>query len=144
MYGKIDCSDPHWTTYLSLLELMGICFAYKVSLSSIINLKRLIKKHLTSFKKVYPNARISPKEHYLVHLPTQIMMFGPLIQTWCMRFEGMSWWRPVQFEKRKYPLYFTLPHHQWNIRSYTKRPLLMKRLVDNFIYVKVQFWRCLV
>ena len=88
MYGKIDCSDPHWTTYLSLLELMGICFAYKVSLSSIINLKRLIKEHLTSFKKVYPNARILPKQHYLVHLPTQIMMFGPLIRTWCMRFEG--------------------------------------------------------
>lgn len=88
MYGKIDCNDPHWTTYLSLLELMGICFAYKVSLSSIINLKRLIKEHLTSFKKVYPNARILPKQHYLVHLPTQIMMFGPLIRTWCMRFEG--------------------------------------------------------
>lgn len=68
--GKVDCNDPHWTTLLCLLEIMGICFAHKVSLSSVINLKPLIKEHLTSFKNVYPNARILPKQHYLVHLPT--------------------------------------------------------------------------
>ena len=86
--GKVDCDDPHWTTFVSLLEIMGICFAHKISFRSIINLKRLIKEHLTSFKNVYSNARILPKQHYLVHLPTQIMMFGPLIRSWCMRFEG--------------------------------------------------------
>ena len=37
---------------------------------------------------MYPYARILPKRHYLVHLPTQIMMFGPLIHSWCMKFEG--------------------------------------------------------
>lgn len=86
--GKVNCNDPHWNTFLSLLEIMGICFAHKVTFSSIINLKRLIKEHLTLFKSVYPDARILPKQHYLVHLPTQIMMFGPLIRSWCMRFEG--------------------------------------------------------
>ena len=67
---------------------MGICFAHKVSLNSVIILKQLVKEQLTSFKNEYPNARILPKQHYLVHLPTQ-MMFGPLIQSWCMRFEAM-------------------------------------------------------
>ena len=86
--GRVDCNDLHWTNFLSLLEIMGVCFAHKIGFSSIINLKRLIKEHLTSFKNVYPNARIFPKQHHLVHLPTQIMMFGPLIRTWCMRFEG--------------------------------------------------------
>ena len=79
--GKVNCNDPHWNTFLSLLEIMGICFAHKVTFSSIINLKRLIKEHLTLFKSVYPDARILPKQHYLVHLPTQIMMFGLLIQS---------------------------------------------------------------
>ncbi|XP_068704496.1 uncharacterized protein [Montipora foliosa] len=86
--GKVDCNCPHWTILLCLLEIMGICFAQEVSFSSVINLKRLIKEHLTSFKNVYPNARILPKQHYLVHLPTQVMLFGPLIRSWCMRFEA--------------------------------------------------------
>lgn len=86
--GKVESDDPNWKNFLSLLEIMGICFAHKVTFRSIINLKQLVKEHLTSFKIVYPNARILPKQHYLVHLPTQIMMFGPLIRSWCMRFEA--------------------------------------------------------
>ena len=79
--GKVNCNEPHWNTFISLLEIMGICLAHKVTFSSIINLKRLIKEHLTLYKSVYTDARILPKQHYLVHLPTQIMMFGPLIQS---------------------------------------------------------------
>ena len=86
--GKVDHNDPHWINFLSLLEIMCICFAHQVTYSSVIYLKQLIKEHLTSFKTIYPNARILPKQHYLVHLPTQILMFGPLIRSWCMRFEG--------------------------------------------------------
>ena len=86
--GKVADDDPHWKNFLSLLEIMGICFAHKVTFNSVINLKQLVKEHLTSFKMVYPNARVLPKQHYLVHLPTQIMMFGPLIRSWCMRFEA--------------------------------------------------------
>ena len=86
--GKVANDDPHWKNLLSLLAIMSICFAHKVTFNSVINLKQLVKEHLTSFKIVYPNARILPKQHFLVHLPTQIMMFGPLIRSWCMRFEA--------------------------------------------------------
>lgn len=86
--GKVANDDPHWITFLSLLEIMAICFSHKVTFNSVINLKQLVKEHLTSFKRVYAGARILPKQHYLVHLPTQIMMFGPLIRSWCMRFEA--------------------------------------------------------
>lgn len=64
-----------------------IFFAHQVTYSSVIYLKQSIKEHLTSFK-TYPNARILQKQHYLVHLSTQILMCGPLIRSWCMRFEG--------------------------------------------------------
>ena len=66
-----------------------IFFAHQVTYSSVIYLKQSIKEHLTSFK-TYPNARILQKHHYLVHLPTQILMCGPLIRSWCMRFEGKN------------------------------------------------------
>ena len=85
--GITDCESPQWSCFLSLLEIMGICFAQKITFNSVLNLKRIIKEHLTLFKKTY-GARILPKQHYLVHLPTQMMMFGPLIRTWCMRFEA--------------------------------------------------------
>lgn len=78
LVDKVNSEDLHWKNFLSLLEIIGICFSHKVSLNSVINLKQLVKEHLSSFKNVYPNVRILPKQHYLVHLPTQIMMFGPL------------------------------------------------------------------
>ena len=82
-----DSESPQWSCFISLLEIMGICFAQKITLSSILNLKRIVKEHLSLFKETY-GARVLPKQHYLVHLPTQMMMFGPLLRTWCMRFEA--------------------------------------------------------
>ena len=85
--GITDEDSPHWRCFMSLLEIMGICFSMKISYTAVLNLKRIIKEHLIVFKDTY-RARILPKQHYLVHLPSQIMMFGPLIRTWCMRFEA--------------------------------------------------------
>lgn len=79
--------SPHWKCFMSLLEIMGICFAQKINCNAVLNLKRIIKEHLILFKETY-GARILPKQHYLVHLPSQLLMFGPLIRTWCMRFEA--------------------------------------------------------
>ena len=85
--GITDSESPQWKCFTSLLEIMGICFAQKITSSSILNLKRIVKEHLILFKEIY-GARILPKQHFLVHLPSQMMMFGPLIRTWCMRFEA--------------------------------------------------------
>ena len=37
------------------------------------------------FKSLYPDKSIIPKMHYMVHYPSQILTFGPLIYTWTMR-----------------------------------------------------------
>ena len=76
-------SSPHWRCLMSLLEIMGICFSQKISFNAVLNLKRIIKEHLILFKETY-GARIVPKRHYLVHLPSKIRMFGPLIRAWCV------------------------------------------------------------
>ena len=72
---------------MSLLEIMEICFAQNISCNAVLTLKQIIKEHLILFKETY-GAIILPKQHYLVHLPSQLLMFGPLIRTWCMRFEA--------------------------------------------------------
>ena len=34
-----DTESPQWSRVISLLEIMGICFAQKITLSSVLNLK---------------------------------------------------------------------------------------------------------
>ena len=84
----VSTESQHWQCFSSLLELMCIAFSAHVSLETVVYLKTAIKNHLLLFKNVYPDAPIIPKQHFLVHLPSQILKFGPLIRSWCMRFEG--------------------------------------------------------
>ena len=78
----------HWECFSSLLEIMGIAFSTRISLETIVYLKNAIKNHLLLFKNAFPDAPIIPKQYFLVHIPSQILKFGPLIRSWCMRFEG--------------------------------------------------------
>jgi len=80
-------TDPYWNCYLSLLEIMAICFSSIVSTESVVYLRGIIATYLDTYKQLY-QARITPKMHYLVHLPSTILKFGPLIRCWCMRFEA--------------------------------------------------------
>lgn len=85
-----DCIDhtfPQWISFMTRIEIMGIVFSSEVTLTGILYLKSTIKGYLSNFKSTY-RVNIIPKQHYLVHLPSQILKFGPLIRCWCMRFEG--------------------------------------------------------
>ncbi len=84
----VDTSTEHWECLSSLLEIMGIVFSTRISVEAVVYLKSAINNHLRLFKNVFPDAPIIPKQHFLVHIPSQILKFGPLIRSWCMRFEG--------------------------------------------------------
>jgi len=84
----VSTDDDYWKCLSSLIEIMGISFATQITTETTIYLKTAIKEHLALFKVVYQLAPIIPKQHYLVHLPSQITEFGPLVRTWCMRHEG--------------------------------------------------------
>lgn len=51
-------------------------------------LKMLIAEHHYNFVRIFPNASFTPKMHYCIHLPEQIVSHGPLRFQWCMRFEA--------------------------------------------------------
>lgn len=84
----VDTDTEHWVCSASLLELMAISFSDTICQETILYLKTAVKEHLALFKRVFPDAPIIPKQHFLVHLPSQLFKFGPLIRSWCMRFEG--------------------------------------------------------
>ena len=85
----VDTSTDQWRCFISIIELMSLCFAHKISLATIVYLKRAIKEHLELFKSLLGNTSyITPKQHCMIHLPSLILKFGPLVRSWCMRFEA--------------------------------------------------------
>ena len=34
----------------------------------------------------------TPKFHYMMHIPLEIFLFGPMRFVWCMRFEAKHQW----------------------------------------------------
>lgn len=71
----------------TVLEITAICLSRKISVNILGYLKGLVKEHLQLFKDVF-DENITPKQHYLIHLPSQILKFRPLIRAWAMRFEA--------------------------------------------------------
>lgn len=58
----------------------------KLRISKFI-LTDLIFEHPLQFKVMYIQ-QITPKQHYLVHMPMLTVMYGPPIRLWCTRFEA--------------------------------------------------------
>ena len=75
-------------------RITAICLSRKISINILGYLKGLIKEHLQLFKDII-GENITPKQHYLIHVPSQILKFGPLVRAWAMRFEA----KHQQFKK---------------------------------------------
>ncbi|KAH9364855.1 hypothetical protein HPB48_013399 [Haemaphysalis longicornis] len=77
-----------WEVYLLLREVADIILAYEMPADALAYLETKIQEFIRTFVECYPNQRLIPKLHYLIHYPRMISFFGPLTQVWCMRFEA--------------------------------------------------------
>ena len=66
---KIPDDQPQWECYLLLIEIVKYTTAQLTSIASSEYLAELIDQHHREFKKCYPSTSITPKLHYMVHLP---------------------------------------------------------------------------
>ena len=73
---------------MSLLDCMYTIFAPRVSISMTNMLKHLVDDHLSLFKELFPNERLLPKHHNLIHYPAAKCKMGPLVHNWTMRSEA--------------------------------------------------------
>ena len=80
--------DPVYKLITELSELVQLLFSPVISLKTIALLKILISEHLENFKKVFPEVNITPKQHYMLHLPSTIKDLGPLVCHSCFAFES--------------------------------------------------------
>ncbi|CAB4007939.1 uncharacterized protein LOC110246895 [Paramuricea clavata] len=80
--------NDDWALFSDLMQIVDLLFSPVVEKGTPIYLRLLISEYLDQFKKMYPNVRLIPKQHFMLHYPNQIKRFGPLVHNWCMRFEG--------------------------------------------------------
>ena len=66
-----------------------VLFAFEITRGDVLLLKKMIQQHHETFMVQYPAFEITPKFHFLIHLPSQILLFGMSRVTWSMRFEAM-------------------------------------------------------
>lgn len=80
--------SAYFSFILELLEIVQLLFSPVICLETIDKLKVLIEQHLQHFKDLFPDSNITPKQHYLIHVPSQIKLLGPMLRHMCMRFES--------------------------------------------------------
>lgn len=103
---KIPRHDPNWHNTLRMIQIciFGTSSYCARETSSLLSLQ--IAQYLSEVKSLYPKSSFTPKMHYLVHLPQQMLSYGPLRHHWCMRFEA----KHSYFSQKKYKNFKNLPY----------------------------------
>lgn len=87
--GKdVKLNDDYWELYTLLSDIIDISFSPVISLETVAKLKDAVKCYLKLFRELFPDKPLTPKQHYLIHFPKVIILLGPLINLWAMRFEA--------------------------------------------------------
>lgn len=73
---------------IELIEIVQIVFAPVLSIVTVSRLKLLIENNLKHWKEFFPDHNVTPKQHYMIHLPSQIKSLGPMVRHMYMRFES--------------------------------------------------------
>lgn len=61
--------NERWVNFLHLLTIMEYTFAPVTTTDKISYLEILIEEYLSEFVQLYPERPLTPKMHYLVHVP---------------------------------------------------------------------------
>ncbi len=103
--SRVPHENKSWVNMLRLVQIVVFCTSSYCTRETAVYLKILIAEYLHNFKELYPKASFIPKMHYMVHLPSQMLLYGPLRHHWCMRFEGKNGY----FANKKYKNFKNLP-----------------------------------
>ena len=70
---KVPVDDPNWECFLLLVDILQLCTSRVSSSAHAGILEALIHDHHELFIRCYPNSSVTPKMHYMVHFPRQII-----------------------------------------------------------------------
>ena len=83
-----DYDDEVWKLLLTLREIVAYVSAPAITLAQVSCLKHLILDYLSGIKKCFPDHKLKPKHHYMMHYPELIEAFGPLSKCSTLRMEN--------------------------------------------------------
>lgn len=66
--SKVPEGDLFWENFLMLLTVMDYVFAPTTTADKADYVTMLVEDFLTEFRDLYPERRLIPKMHYMVHL----------------------------------------------------------------------------
>ena len=69
----IPTGNPNWQNFLLLLTIVDYVCANETTLGIAGHLRDLVKEHHIGFQELYPHRALTPKFHYMVHLPQWIV-----------------------------------------------------------------------
>lgn len=70
--NEVVTNRPEYRVFLMMLELTSMLLSYKFSKTDANTAATLIKLYLQAWSDVYGSHTITPKMHYLVHIPHYI------------------------------------------------------------------------
>lgn len=75
LVGKFIDDNDHWDCYLLLLSICDMVCSFEVHPEDPTKLAWLVQTYLEGFSSLYcPDYSITPKMHYLLHLPKQMLL----------------------------------------------------------------------
>ena len=90
LHEKFDEFDRYYRNYMHLVAIVVLCCSPYSTCDTAGELQVLVEGYLHEFKNLYPTKPLRPKHHFLLHLPMQILRFGPLRNQWLFRFESKN------------------------------------------------------
>ena len=107
LIGKsVPVKDEKWKNFIRLQQIVILCMTHRTSSLTVAQLEHLIAVHNYMFVKLYKDVSYIPKLHFLVHIPTQIMRFGPARNMWAMRMEAKN----GKFKRKKWSNFKNIPY----------------------------------
>ena len=77
---------PQYQAILICVDILSLCFANTINITTPDQLRCCIKKHNDLFRHLYPG-KMKFKFHFMTHFPSIMKDFGPLIYTSCFATE---------------------------------------------------------
>lgn len=115
--------DPHYKNFLRCMKITCIAFSPYADKTLAGVLEQLSVSYCREFCNLYPDTSFKPKMHFLLHLPRQMLLFGPLRLQNTFRFEGKHGW----FKDFRWNNFINLPRSL----SYKHQLLLANNMTDD-------------
>ena len=70
----VNEDDDHWECFCILCAISDMVCTFEVHPDDPVCLAWLVQVYLESFTRIYSDVSVTPKMHYLVHLPQQMVL----------------------------------------------------------------------